>query len=128
MELLHRSQGLNGSRVLPGQDGRFFTPETIYLASRAVGDTDVLLPVVEQVPQLEQPDTGLGSMYARFEELGYQLRMEETVSIRMPLPEELGCFTSVPEFRCFSSPGSYATGRTSRLKSVTCDSRATATN
>ncbi len=48
----------------------------------------VPLPVAQQVPQLAQHDTGPGGMYARFEEVGYQVAMEETVGTRMPTPEE----------------------------------------
>ncbi len=48
----------------------------------------VPLPVAQQVPQLAQHDTEPGGMYARFEEVGYQVAMEETVGTRMPLLEE----------------------------------------
>lgn len=46
------------------------------------------LDVIEKAPRLEQLDTGPGGMFTLLEEAGFELRQEEAVSARMPLPEE----------------------------------------
>ena len=44
--------------------------------------------VVERAPRLKEADTGPGGMFTLLENAGYELRQEEAVSARMPLPEE----------------------------------------
>ncbi|MGH8907862.1 MAG: GntR family transcriptional regulator [Egibacteraceae bacterium] len=60
--------------------------------------TSYFLPeVAERIPQLGEHDTGPGGMYARMEDAGYELRLEEIVGARMPLPEETTALKLVTE-------------------------------
>lgn len=50
--------------------------------------TWVIMDVVERLPVLRRVDTGPGGLYSRLEELGYRLLFEETVTCRLPRPDE----------------------------------------
>lgn len=50
--------------------------------------TWVTMDVVAQIPVLRQVDTGPGGIYSRLEELGYRVWFEESVTCRLPRPEE----------------------------------------
>jgi GntR family transcriptional regulator len=46
--------------------------------------------------RLERPDTGLGGIYDRLEEMGHELRWVETITARMPTPEEVAVLRIAP--------------------------------
>jgi GntR family transcriptional regulator len=50
--------------------------------------TWVIMDVVAQLPVLRQVDTGPGGIYSRLEEIGCRMLFEETVTCRLPRPEE----------------------------------------
>lgn len=50
--------------------------------------TWILPEVTDRLPVLKQVDTGPGGMLSRMEEIGYRLRFEDTVTCRLPSPEE----------------------------------------
>ncbi|NDU74946.1 UTRA domain-containing protein [Actinomadura sp. DSM 109109] len=50
--------------------------------------TWVVLEVVERIPVLRRVDTGPGGIYSRLEEAGYRIIFEESVTCRLPRPEE----------------------------------------
>ncbi|WP_168801525.1 UTRA domain-containing protein [Glycomyces buryatensis] len=43
---------------------------------------------IEEFPNLKQVNTGPGGLYSRFEEKGHVLMFEESVSCRLPRPQE----------------------------------------
>lgn len=50
--------------------------------------TWVILEIVEQIPVLREVDTGPGGIYSRLEEAGYRITFEESVTCRLPRPDE----------------------------------------
>lgn len=44
--------------------------------------------VADKLPIVKQVDTGAGGMLSRMEEIGYRLRFEDTVTCRLPTPNE----------------------------------------
>jgi GntR family transcriptional regulator len=50
--------------------------------------TWVVLEIVEQIPVLREVDTGPGGIYSRLEEAGYRITFEESVTCRLPRPDE----------------------------------------
>lgn len=46
--------------------------------------------------QLERPDSGPGGIYDRLEEMGHQLHWSETITARMPTPEEVTLLRIAP--------------------------------
>lgn len=82
-EIAERLQLPSGSEVVVrdrrmGAEGQTLMLSTSYFPA----------PLVERVPQVEQPDTGPGGVFTLLEEAGFALRQEEAVSARMPMPEE----------------------------------------
>ncbi|TDD87538.1 GntR family transcriptional regulator [Actinomadura rubrisoli] len=50
--------------------------------------TWVRLEIVERIPVLREVDTGPGGIYSRLEEIGYRILFEESVTCRLPRPDE----------------------------------------
>jgi GntR family transcriptional regulator len=50
--------------------------------------TWVILDVVDEIPVLRQVDTGPGGLYSRLEEAGHRITFEESVTCRLPRPDE----------------------------------------
>jgi GntR family transcriptional regulator len=82
-EIAERLQIAEGSEVVVrarrmGIEGQLLMLSTSYFPAE----------VVARAPQLEHADTGSGGMFTLLENAGYELRQQEAVSARMPLPEE----------------------------------------
>lgn len=50
--------------------------------------TWVILDIVDEIPVLRQVDTGPGGIYSRLEEAGHRITFEESVTCRLPRPDE----------------------------------------
>ncbi len=98
--------------------------DEVLMRDRVMGDpvsgiayqlaTSYIPASVARGTQIAEPDTGLGGIYARMEDLGHELDWYEAISARMPTPVEadvLGLAPGVPLLRILRTTTSKTTDR-----------------